>query len=263
MKKKKSAYDSVCLARDKNRPGIYDYIDNLFTDFIELRGDRVYGDDKSMIGGIALFHKKPVTIIGHRKGRNTEENIEYNFGMASPWGYRKGIRLMEQAERFGRPVITFIDTPGAYPGLEAEANGQAVAIAESIACMSRLKVPTIAIITGEGCSGGALAIATADRVCCLENSIYTILSPEGFAAILWKDAKRADEASELMGLTASELHAHGIIDDVIKEGDGLYDRLDRYIRKELSVLCRYKPDRLIEKRYEKYKAMTTAERTIE
>ena len=176
-KKQLTPYEKVLTARDVKRPGIMEYIDVLFDDFMELHGDRLYRDDTSIVGGIALFHGMPVTVIGNRKGKNTEENIQYNFGMTSPEGFRKAVRLMNQAEKFGRPVITFVDTPGAYPGLEAESNGQSNAIAESIARMSCLKVPTVAVITGEGSSGGALALAVADSVWMLENAVYSILSP--------------------------------------------------------------------------------------
>ena len=186
-----TAYSRVREARNPHRPGIMDYCEALFDDFTELHGDRLYRDDPAVVGGIARFHGIPVTVIGHRKGRTTEERVHNTFGMASPEGYRKARRLMEQAEKYRRPVITFVDTPGAYPGLEAESNGQSNAIAESIACMMRLTVPTVAVIIGEGGSGGALALAAADSVWMLENAVYSILSPEGFAAILWKDAKRA------------------------------------------------------------------------
>lgn len=247
------AYDRVQIARSKDRPSIMNYIDRLFDDFIELKGDRLYREDASIVGGIASFHGVPVTIIGHRKGKTTEENIKYNFGMTSPEGYRKACRLMKQAEKFQRPVITLIDTPGAYPGIEAESNGQSNAIAESIACMSSLKVPTIAIITGEGSSGGALALATADQVWMLENAIYAILSPEGFASILWKDAKRAAEACDVMKITAQELKDLELIDQVIPEGKKTMSILERMIQKELNRLGKMKTASLTEARYEKYR----------
>ena len=173
-------YERVAIARSKKRMKITDYIDKLFTEFVELKGDRLYREDPSILGGIAFFHGHPVTVIGHRKGRTTEENIRFNFGMTQPEGYRKAARLMRQAEKFNRPIITFVDTPGAYPGIEAESNGQSNAIAENLALMSTLKVPVITVITGEGGSGGALALAASDRVYMLENSVYSILSPEGF-----------------------------------------------------------------------------------
>ena len=202
MENRLSAYERVCLAREKDRPGIMDYIDFLFDDFMELQGDRLGKEDSSILGGIAFFHGIPVTVLGHRKGKTTEENLKYHFGMPLPEGYRKALRLMQQAEKFKRPIFTFIDTPGAYPGMEAESHGQSIALAQCIAGMSRLETPIIAIITGEGSSGGALALGVADQIWMLENAVYSILSPEGFASILWKEPKRAAEASELMKLTA-------------------------------------------------------------
>lgn len=247
------SYEKVQLARDKERPGIRDYIDHLFDGFIQLHGDRLYRDDPSIIGGIALFHDIPVTVIGHRKGKNTQEQIKYNFGMTSPEGYRKARRLMEQAEKFHRPVITFIDTPGAYPGMEAENNGQANAIAENLAYMSRMTTPSIAIITGEGSSGGALAIGVADRVWMLENAVYSILSPEGFASILWKDARRAAEASDLMKLTAQDLKACGLIDEIIPEGDDLFANIADLLEQELEPLMKTNPQTLAAGRYQKFR----------
>ena len=220
------AYERLMTARDAKRPNIDFYINELFDDFIELHGDRLYKDDKAIVAGIGIFHDIPVTVIGHRKGKDTQENIECNFGMASPEGYRKAVRLMKQAEKFNRPVITFVDTPGAYPGIEAESNGQSNAIAESIACMSNLKVPVISIITGEGSSGGAIALAVADKVWMLENAVYSILSPEGFASIMWKDASRAKEACDIMKITAQELYDFGIIDGVIRENKKFIVTLD-------------------------------------
>ena len=248
-------YERVQLARSKNRPSIMDYIEELFDDFVELKGDRLFKEDKSIVGGIAMFHQIPVTVIGHRKGKTTEENIAFNFGMTSPEGYRKAMRLMKQAEKFKRPVITFIDTPGAYPGMEAESNGQSNAIADSIALMSALKVPVIAIITGEGSSGGALALAVADRVWMLENAVYSILSPEGFASILWKDAKRADEACEVMKITSAELKEMGLIDEVVKEGKRMFSILDRMLLRELTDLRKQKETALVSARYDKFRKM--------
>ncbi len=210
----------VAIARHEGRPGVADYIGGLFTEFFEQRGDRQCREDPSILGGIGLFHGRPVTVIGTRKGRNLEENLKYNFGMPSPEGYRKALRLMKQAEKFDRPVITFIDTPGAYPGLEAEARGQGEAIARNLMEMSRLQVPIVAVITGEGNSGGALALGVANAVLMLENAVYSILSPEGFASILWKDASRSGEACALMKLTAEDLLAQGVIDAVIPEPEG-------------------------------------------
>lgn len=251
--RKITPYERVLTARKKNRPQITDYIDGLFEDFIELKGDRVSGEDSSILGGVAMFHGIPVTVMGHRKGRTTEECIKYNFGMTSPEGYRKAIRLMKQAEKFKRPVITFIDTPGAYPGIEAESHGQSTAIAESIATMSRLNVPTIAVITGEGSSGGALAIGAADSVWMLENAVYSILSPEGFAAILWKDAKRADEACGIMKITAEELLDLGLIDGIIPEGKKCFSAINKILMSEIDRLKKYGDTTLVSNRYKKYR----------
>lgn len=253
--KQLTPYERVCLARKPDRYGIMDIISALFDDFIEMHGDRLYRDDPAIIGGIATFAGRPVTVIGHKKGKNTEENIACNFGMASPEGYRKAIRLMNQAEKFNRPIITFIDTPGAYPGLEAESNGQSNAIAESIAYMSRLKVPTIAVITGEGSSGGALAIACSDTVWMFENAVYSILSPEGFATIMWKDAKRASEAAEIMKLTAKELKECGLVDGIIPEGKKCMPALQKMLTAELNRLTKLSSNALVSGRYDKYRKM--------
>ncbi len=211
------AWDRVQLSRMNDRPVGSDYIRELFTDFVEFHGDRYFADDKAVIGGIARFRGRPVTVIAQAKGTNTRENIERNFGMPSPEGYRKALRLMKQAEKFCRPVICFVDTPGAFCGLEAEERGQGEAIAKNIYEMSGLKVPVLSIIIGEGGSGGALAMATANEVWMLENSIYSILSPEGFASILWKDSSKAKEAAEVMGLTAEDLYRMGIVEQVLAE----------------------------------------------
>lgn len=255
-------YEKVMLARDKDRLKITDYIDALFDDFIELKGDGIAGEDSAILGGIAFYHGLPVTVIGHKKGSSTEENIDCNFGMASPEGYRKAARLMKQAEKFNRPVITIVDTPGAYPGLMAEANGQANAIAENLALMSSLKVPIIAVITGEGSSGGALGIAVADRVFMLENAVYSILSPEGFASILWKDSKKADEAATLMKLTATELLNYGIIDGIITEGSKLIINMDEMIYGELTSLLKQKEESLLKNRYKKFREIDKEKRAV-
>lgn len=260
--KKKTPYEKVMLARDKDRLKITDYIDALFDDFIELKGDGIAGEDSAILGGIASFHGIPVTVIGHKKGATTEENIDCNFGMASPEGYRKAARLMKQAEKFNRPVITIVDTPGAYPGLMAEANGQANAIAYNLALMSSLKVPIISVITGEGSSGGALGIAVADRVFMLENAVYSILSPEGFASILWKDSKKADEAAKLMKLTAEELLNYGIIDGIIKEGTKLIINMDEMISRELNELTKLKEETLLKNRYKKFREIDKEKRAV-
>ena len=258
----KTPYEKVMLARDKDRLKITDFIDALFDDFIELKGDGIAGEDRAILGGIASFHGIPVTVIGHKKGATTEENIDCNFGMASPEGYRKAARLMKQAEKFNRLVITIVDTPGAYPGLMAEANGQANAIAENLALMSSLKVPIIAVITGEGSSGGALGIAVADRVFMLENAVYSILSPEGFASILWKDSKKADEAATLMKLTASELLNYGIIDGIIGEGSKLIINMDEMISRELNELTKLKEETLLKNRYKKFREIDKEKRAV-
>ena len=212
-----SAWERVEKSRKKDRPVGTDYISTLFPDFIELHGDRGFGDDKAIVGGVATFFGRPVTVITQEKGRTTKENVLRNFGMPSPEGYRKALRLMKQAEKFHRPVICFVDTPGAFCGLEAEERGQGEAIARNIYEMSALKVPVLSVIIGEGGSGGALAMATSNEVWMLENSIYSILSPEGFASILWKDSNGAKKAAELMKLTAEELKSAGIVEHVIRE----------------------------------------------
>ena len=253
----------VAVARHLQRPNITDYIGTLFTDFFEQHGDRLSGEDGAVLGGIALYHGRPVTVIGTRKGRTAEENIRCNFGMPSPAGYRKALRLMRQAEKFRRPVITFIDTAGAYPGLEAEAQGQGEAIARNLFEMSRLTVPVIAVVTGEGNSGGALALGVANRVLMLENAVYAILSPEGFASILGRDAGRHAEACEQMKLTAPDLLALGIVDDVIPEPEGgahlapevVFRELDRALSRHLAALLKESGGSLAEKRYQKFRKM--------
>ena len=220
MASKLTPAQRVALARHPERPGTADFIKHLFTDFFEQRGDRLCAENGSILGGVALFHGKPVTVIGHRKGRSLEENLSLHFGMPSPEGYRKAQRLMLQAEKFRRPVITFIDTPGAYPGLEAEARGQGEAIASCLSLLSTLEVPVLCVITGEGGSGGALALAVANRVLMLENAVYSVLSPEGFASILWKDAGRSGEAAEVMKLTAADLLSLGVIHEILPEPEG-------------------------------------------
>ena len=246
-------YEKVKIARSKQRPTIADYIENLFEEFVELKGDRLSGEDSSILGGIASFHGMPVTIIGHRKGKNTEENIAYRFGMGTPEGYRKALRLMRQAEKFKRPVITIIDTPGAYPGIEAENHGQSVALAENLAAMSSLKTPIISIVTGEGNSGGALALAVADQVFMLENAVYSILSPEGFASILWRDARKAKQASEVMKLTAQDLLSFEIIDGIVDEDERLYESIDKLLCKQLKTLGKLDTKTLLQRRYDKFR----------
>lgn len=213
-------WESVEIARHRDRPTGQFYIENIFSDFIEFHGDRRFGDDKSIIGGIGSLGNMNLTIIAITKGSNTNENIKRNFGMPNPEGYRKALRLMKQAEKFKRPVICFVDTPGAFCGLGAEERGQGEAIATNLFELSRLKTPIFSVVTGEGGSGGALALTVADKICMLEHSIYSVLSPEGFASILWKDASRAKEAAEVMKITAKDLKEFGIIDEIIKEPRG-------------------------------------------
>lgn len=213
-------WDRVQLARRATRPTALDYIDYIFHDFMELHGDRCYGDDGAIVGGIAFYNDIPVTVIGEQKGRNTKENIQRNFGMPNPEGYRKALRLMKQAEKFNRPIICFVDTPGAYCGLGAEERGQGEAIARNLMEMSDLSVPILSIVIGEGGSGGALALAVGNEVWMLENAIYSILSPEGFASILWKDGKKAKDAAGIMKITAGDLLDLGIIEKVIAEPQG-------------------------------------------
>ena len=260
---KLTAWQRVELSRRKDRPVGSDYIDALFTDFVEFHGDRYFADDKAIIGGVARFHGMPVTVIAQAKGRNTKENIERNFGMPEPEGYRKALRLMKQAEKFARPVICLVDTPGAFCGLEAEERGQGEAIAKNIYEMSGLKVPVVSIIIGEGGSGGALAMATADEVWMLENSIYSILSPEGFASILWKDSSKAKEAAEVMKLTAENLKAQGIVERVFAEPetytvqnmDSVIMQINEAIEEFLMKYGSMSEQELIRHRYERFRNM--------
>ena len=258
-----TAAQRVAIARHPGRPGVAQIVDAMFTDFFEQRGDLNSTDDPSIMGGIALFHGRPVTVIGNRKGADIEERVACNFGMASPEGYRKAQRIMRAAEKFGRPIITFVDTPGAYPGLEAEEHGQGEAIARTIELMSSLTVPVISVICGEGGSGGALALAVGNRVIMLENAVYSVLSPEGFASILWKDSSRADEACEVMKLTADDLLELGVIDGIIPEPAGgahensaaLFQVLDTQLTRELEALSKMSPNALVNDRYRKFRAM--------
>ncbi|TWV83027.1 acetyl-CoA carboxylase carboxyltransferase subunit alpha [Moraxella sp. VT-16-12] len=220
MSQSTPVWESVKLARHADRPLFSDYVAGLFTEFDELHGDRAFADDHAILGGLARFDGKPVMVVGQHRGRSTRERIAHNFGMASPEGYRKVMRLVQMAERFGLPVLTFIDTPGAYPGVGAEERGQAEAIAKSIAVFSSLNTPIIATVIGEGGSGGALAIGVADKVNMLQNSIYSVISPEGCASILWKTAEKAADASEALKLSAANLYELGLIDEVVDEGAG-------------------------------------------
>ncbi len=261
-----TAAQRVAAARHPGRPGVAEFIGALFGDFFEQRGDRAATDDPSIMGGIARFHGRPVTVIGNRKGSTIEERMACNFGMASPEGYRKAQRIMRAAEKFNRPIITFVDTSGAYPGLEAEEHGQGEAIARSIELMSSLTVPVVSVITGEGGSGGALALAVGNRVLMLENAVYSVLSPEGFASILWKDASRSEEACEVMKLTADDLLELGVIDGIVPEPAGgahenpraLYQVLDTAITRELADLEKMGRAALADARYKKFRAMGSA-----
>lgn len=255
------AYERVRLARDNSRPTGLDYIHNIFEGFIELHGDRRFGDDPAVVGGLARLGGMPVTVIAIEKGHTAKERSYRNFGAPHPEGYRKALRLMKQAEKFRRPVICFVDTPGAFCGIEAEERGQGAAIADSLMELAGLTVPVLTIITGEGGSGGALALAAGDQVWMLENAVYSILSPEGFSSILWKDSTKAKEAAEVMKLTAADLYSQGIIEKMICEPEGyseqtLYqvtDILDKEITDFLEEYRNYSEEVLLEKRYERFR----------
>ncbi len=255
--------DRVSLARHPMRPGTREYISHLFTDFFIQKGDRLCKEDESILGGLAFYKGQPVTVIGQCKGKNLEENIKYNFGMPGPEGYRKVIRLAKQAEKFSRPIITFIDTPGAYPGLEAEERGQGEAIAKCLSTFCDLEVPVIAIVIGEGGSGGALALGVANTIIMLENSIFSVLSPEGFASILWKNVSRSDEACEIMKLTAGDLYDFKIIDHIVKEPAGgahrdpedVFGKIDNLLYKEICRLSSLSRSELADERYKKFREM--------
>ena len=254
-------WDRVQVARHPERPTTLDYIGMLFDDFIELHGDRVHGDDAAIVGGIASFGGQPITVIGHQRGKTTKENIRRNFGMPHPEGYRKALRLMKQAEKFNRPIICFIDTKGAYPGKAAEERGQSEAIARNLFEMAGLRVPVISIVIGEGGSGGALALGVANKILMLENSTYSVISPEGAASILWKDAALAKQAAEAMKITAMDLKEMGIIDGIIPEVAGGAHRnvskqavtMQECINDTLAELHKLSPEQLVEARYEKFK----------
>ncbi len=234
----KTAFERVLLARHADRPYTLDLIERLFEDFVELHGDKRFAEDPAIVCGLARFHGLPVIVIGHQKGRDTKQRSFRNFGMPKPEGYRKALRVMKLGEKFGRPIFTFIDTPGAYPGIDAEERGQAEAIAFNLREMAKIKVPIIVTVIGEGGSGGALAIGVGDQVLMLENSIYSVITPEGCAAILWKDAAQADRAAEGLRLTAQHLYGEGIIDQIIPEPEGGahndYDQTARYLDSALS-----------------------------
>lgn len=254
-------WQRVMIARHKERPTTLDYIGLIFDEFLEVHGDRAVREDAAMVGGIASLEGRPVTVIGPQKGRATKENIRRNFGLPHPEGYRKAMRLMKQAEKFGRPVISLIDVVGAYPGIEAEERGQGVLIAECIRCMSSLTVPTICIVTGEGGSGGALAIGVGDRVLMLENAWYSVISPEMCAQILWRDSSRASEAASLLRLTATDLQGFGIVDEVVSEPlggahrdpEGVAALMKQAILRHLEEVDALSPDELVVTRHERYR----------
>ncbi|WP_313891591.1 acetyl-CoA carboxylase carboxyl transferase subunit alpha [Psychrobacillus sp.] len=256
-------WDRVQVARHPNRPTTKDYIQLLCTNFIELHGDRLYGDDAAIIGGIALLEGNPITIIGHQRGLDTKENIKRNFGMPHPEGYRKALRLMKQAEKFNRPIICFIDTKGAYPGKAAEERGQSEAIARNLVEMAGLKVPVISVVIGEGGSGGALGLGVSNHIHMLENSTYSVISPEGAATILWKDSSLSKQAAEAMKITAPDLKKMNIIDEVIKEVYGGAHRdlqaqasyMKETLLRSLQTLSKLSEDELIADRYDKFRAI--------
>ncbi len=259
----KTPWDTVLLSRRSDRPVATDYINAMFDEFIELHGDRYYKDDGAIVGGIAMFHGMPVTVIGQQKGKNTKDNLKRNFGMPSPEGYRKALRLMKQAEAFGRPVVCFVDTPGAFCGLEAEERGQGEAIARNLFEMSDLKVPILSVVIGEGGSGGALAMAVADEVWMLENSIYSILSPEGFASILYKDSKKAPEAAKVMKVTAEDLLKLGLIERIVPEAEPasaeslnhLTQHMDKAMTEFFHKYLAMSRKELTEHRYQRFRRM--------
>jgi acetyl-CoA carboxylase carboxyl transferase subunit alpha len=259
--KKLTAWDRVLLARKADRPKSLDYINLICDEFIEFHGDRLFSDDKSIVTGIGRIDNYIITIIGQQKGKTTKENMERNFGMTNPEGYRKALRMMKQAEKFNRPIITFVDTPGAYPGLGAEERGQGEAIARNLLEMSRLKTPIIAIVIGEGSSGGALGICVADKIVMLENAVYSVLSPEGFASILYKDASKHKEAAEHMKITANDLMELNVIDEIIQEPEGgageniekVASEIKKYILNSLKELEKIDKKDLVNSRYEKYR----------
>ncbi len=256
-----SAWQRTQIARHPARPYTLDYIHALCNDFVELRGDRRFADDPALVCGFAFFKNLPVAVVGHQKGRDTKQKIYRNFGMPKPEGYRKALRVMRLAAKFGRPILTFIDTPGAYPGMDAEERGQAEAIAYNLREMAPLPVPIIVNVTGEGGSGGALAIAIGDRVNMFENSVYSVISPEGCASILWRDSGRAEEAARAMKITAPDLKGFGIVDEIIPEPPGgahtdpepLFASLAKVLEAQLEELRRLPPEVLVQARYEKFR----------
>jgi acetyl-CoA carboxylase carboxyl transferase subunit alpha len=263
-------WQKTLVARHPNRPYLLDYVQALFTEFVELHGDRRFADDPAMVCGFALHQERPVAVVGHQKGRDTKQKIHRNFGMPKPEGYRKALRVMQLAAKFRRPILSFVDTPGAYPGMDAEERGQAEAIAVNLREMARLPTPVIVVVTGEGGSGGALAVAVGDRVNMLEHAVYSVISPEGCASILWRDAARAEEAATAMKITAPDLKALGVVDEIVPEPpggahvdhDALYRSLDALLSAQLRELAALAPERLLEGRYRKFRAMGSVGREI-
>jgi acetyl-CoA carboxylase carboxyl transferase subunit alpha len=265
-----TAWQRVQLARHPRRPYTLDLIRLVTEDFVELHGDRLYGDDHALVGGLARFEGRSLVVVGHQKGRDTKEKLYRNFGMPHPEGYRKALRLMQLAERFGKPVVTLIDTPGAYPGIGAEERGQAEAIARNLREMAGLRTPIVAVVTGEGGSGGALALGVADRVLMLEHAVYSVISPEGCAAILWEDAKKAREAAEALRVTAPDCLKLGVIDGIIPEPPGgahrswerAAEELKAALRSALDELRDLPGDELVQRRYAKFRRMGVFEETL-
>ncbi|MGA9173087.1 MAG: acetyl-CoA carboxylase carboxyltransferase subunit alpha, partial [Thermoactinomyces sp.] len=255
-----TTWQKVQIARHPGRPTTLHYIRTIFTDFMELHGDRLYGDDPAIVGGIAKFNGRPVTVIGHERGTDTKDKIARNFGLPHPEGYRKALRLMQQADKFGRPIICFIDTQGAHPGVEAEERGQSEAIARNLREMAGFSVPILCVVTGEGGSGGALGIGVGNRLLMLEHAYYSVISPEGAAAILWRDAAKAQEAAEALKITAADLKKLGIIDEIIPEPKGGAHKdpvlqsnyIKQALNEHLQPLLQMTPDELLEDRYQKY-----------
>ena len=257
----------LLIARHPNRPNFFDYVNLLTEDFIELHGDRAGMDDRAIIGGIAKIDGKSVMLVGTQKGKTTKENLEYNFGMPQPQGYRKALRLFNHANKFSMPIVTLIDTPGAYPGITAEETGQGIAIAVNLREMAKLKVPIIAVITGEGCSGGALGLAVADKILILEHAYYTVISPEGCASILWRDAAMTSTAAEALKITGPDLMKFNIVDEIVKEPLGgahtnyeeIGTELKKSILNSLKELSKIPPKELLENRYNKYRSLGVVE----
>jgi acetyl-CoA carboxylase carboxyl transferase subunit alpha len=260
---KLTPWQTVQVARHSQRPYPLDFIEHLFTDFIEIKGDRRFGEDPAIVSGMAWFHEQPVMVIGHQKGRDTKQKIRRNFGMPRPEGYRKALRVMKMAEKFSRPIFCFVDTPGAYPGIDAEERGQAEAIAVNIREMTRIDVPIIVTVIGEGGSGGALAVAVGDEILILQHAIYSVISPEGCAAILWKDASRAEEAADGLRLTAPQLLELGLVDRIVPEPVGgahtahrqAAQMLNKYLVEALERSQRLTPEQRVQARYEKFRRM--------